>query len=876
MTVALAPRSSDESRTLTAIASSRVWQLPAASHDATTLAVTYLLARLAEELRALDALVGGATERLATDVAELESTAGDIDAQARAVAGAHAAATALDASSGLVTSHAGDLQAVCEQLQGAIVETQQTIADVIAITEALGVDLGTCETTAGALGGRWGTVSQSVADIGVAGRHARVLAVNAAIEAAYASDNGGFGIVADRMRELSHATSAAAGDVGKIVTRSQESARATFDAARRARLMMETAASESNATTNALSETMSRAANFGDAVSRIAVIAQEQSASLPHLAGSVARVAELAQEVANSAQATAHGAMHEHLSAARAALAAHRGLERIPAPTQPPISDDPLACWLIALANGSADAASLPEDPDGIASAAFRLYHDVLKDQNSIVGGLCQIAYAGAQSHMHWRKISENVEAFDSEIEQLTLALGEARVASDGLGAVAVDLARDIASLEALCSATLAVFDRALDRVASASLTGAEVVTSITAMNTATDEAEHLLEQIADVSADAGLLALNAAVEAARAGDDGRGFTVIADEITRLANRTQHNSADVIAAIVAIREETKILLTRCSDQDDAMQRMREMAQEARRYVTEARTAVNASTARGLSLRETATTVTSSVERVNNDIVAARAARRSGSQPETELARRALSRFSDDALHVTKRRQLDRPEEGLRSVAFETAARAESLFNAALADGRIRLESMLSGRYDEMRGSLVERLAHLVDVSDAPRNGFDVEKYTTDWDYLIDQDLVPVLDAALVQRPVLRTAVIADINGFLIATPTSFFSLRDVGGRPAWPNIRIKRLFSDPSYLLSIRVGMGGALEQLPTRASRADFERAGCDLRKPTELPWKIEAQIFPGTGTVMRQVAVPLYCNATRVGTIVCYDSEW
>jgi hypothetical protein len=77
-------------------------------------------------------------------------------------------------------------------------------------------------------------------------------------------------------------------------------------------------------------------------------------------------------------------------------------------------------------------------------------------------------------------------------------------------------------------------------------------------------------------------------------------------------------------------------------------------------------------------------------------------------------------------------------------------------------------------------------------------------------------------------------------------------------------------------LLSIRVGMGGALEHLPTRASRADCERAGCDLRKPTELPWKIEAQIFPGTGTVMRQVAVPLYCNATRVGTIVCYDSEW
>jgi methyl-accepting chemotaxis protein len=860
MTVALAPELS--------------WLLPAPTQDVTTLAVAYLQARLAEEMRALETLVAQAAERLASEIAELNATADDIDAQAKAVGGARAAATVLDSSSALVARHADDLQAVCEQLQGSVVETQQALADVTALTGALGVDFGTCETTAGALGGRWGNVAQAVSEIGVAGRHARVLAVNAAIEAAYASDNGGFGIVAERMRELSNATSAAARDVGKIVTRSQTSSRATLDAARRARLLMEAAASEANATAIALTETTARADNFGEAVSRIAVIAQEQSATLPHLTNSVARVAELAEDVAARAQATAHSTMREHLDAARTALAAHHDMERLPAPARPARSDDPLASWLVALADGSADEAAMPADPGGIAAAALRLYHGVLEDQKIIVGGLCQIAYTGAQSHALWMKISSSVTSFDREIDQLTLALDEARTASEGLDAVAVDLTREIASLEALCSATLATFDRALDRVATAILNGADVVTSVSAMNAATDEAEHLLAQIADVSADAGLLALNAAIEAARAGEDGRGFTVIADEITRVANRTQHNSADVIATIVGIREETKVLLARCSEQDAGMQHMRDIAEEARRYVAEARTAVNESTTRGLSLRETATKVVSSLVRVMRDIAAARAARRSGAQPETEAARRALSRFGDEALHVTQRRRLNQPEEELRRVGFETAARMETILTAAVADGRIRLDAMLSGTYDEIRGSLADRLASLFPIGEVPRDGFAVPKYTTDWDYFVDRDLVKPLDRAMERIPELRSGSFSDLNGLLVATPTRSLTSRDAQGRIAWSQMFVKRILSDPTYLLSTRSGMGGALESLPQRASRADFERAGCDLRQPADLPWKIEAQIFVGTETAMRQVCVPVYCQGTRVGTVRLFQN--
>jgi methyl-accepting chemotaxis protein len=172
----------------------------------------------------------------------------------------------------------------------------------------------------------------------------------------------------------------------------------------------------------------------------------------------------------------------------------------------------------------------------------------------SIGGITAQLASASDELSAVPEQTSAGVSSQRQETDQVATAMHEmtATVQEVARNAEEASSAAQRADQQAVKGNT--VVQRALsqiDRLSNEVTLSAEAVTQL---NQETDGISTVLTVINGIAEQTNLLALNAAIEAARAGEAGRGFAVVADEVRGLAQRTQQSTAQIEALIATLQK----------------------------------------------------------------------------------------------------------------------------------------------------------------------------------------------------------------------------------------------------------------------------------------------------------------------------------
>ena len=161
-------------------------------------------------------------------------------------------------------------------------------------------------------------------------------------------------------------------------------------------------------------------------------------------------------------------------------------------------------------------------------------------------------------------ELAAQVEQASRGAERQTARVGETATAMEQMNATVLEVARNAGqaadsahNAKGKAESGAEVVARVVTDISRIQASAVELKTAMTSLGKQAESTGQILGVISDIADQTNLLALNAAIEAARAGEAGRGFAVVADEVRKLAEKTMTATKEVGDAIRDIQNGTR-------------------------------------------------------------------------------------------------------------------------------------------------------------------------------------------------------------------------------------------------------------------------------------------------------------------------------